>query len=194
MVSRPRFSQHASFGPPCNPHEIAKSRDVFPIHPLSVYTPGLHPACIPIMLSQAGVPLLRIHPANTRCFVVASFRRACPKFLRQTFHEFASHSLAKSTWARAFYDLQRSKGKGHHAATRSLAFQWIRILYRCWKDRTPYDEATYLQSLQKRRSPLDGLLGPGTKIGWKPTGGFQSSPWKKGRILPEFYLNSTGGR
>ena len=32
--------------------------------------------------------------------------------------------------------------------------QWIRILYRCWKDRTPYDEQVYLRSLQRHHSPL----------------------------------------
>ena len=31
------------------------------------------------------------------------FRLACPQFLRQTFHEFAAHSVAKSEWAREFY-------------------------------------------------------------------------------------------
>ena len=81
------------------------------------------------------------------------FRRACPTFLRQTFHEFAAHSVAKSQWARQFYDQQREKRKGHHAAVRSLAFRWIRILFRCWKDRKPYDEARYLEALQKRRGP-----------------------------------------
>ena len=30
----------------------------------------------------------------------------------------------------------------------------IRILFRCWQERTPYDEIRYLKSLQKRRSPL----------------------------------------
>jgi hypothetical protein len=62
------------------------------------------------------------------------FRYACPKFLRQTFHEWASHSIARSVWARAYYDRQRAKGSGHHAAVRALAFKWIRILFRCWKD------------------------------------------------------------
>lgn len=78
------------------------------------------------------------------------FRRACPAFLRQTFHEFAAHSVAKSSWARQFYDQQRQRGKRHHAAVRSLAFRWIRVLFRCWKDRQPYDEARYLEALQKR--------------------------------------------
>jgi Transposase IS116/IS110/IS902 family len=98
------------------------------------------------------------------------FRWACPKFLRQTFHEFAGHSIVKSKWARAFYDLQIRRGKSHHAAVRSLAFKWIRVLYRCWKNRTPYDEQVYWQSLQKRNSPLKALL-PGAAS--KDVAGFQ---------------------
>jgi transposase len=82
------------------------------------------------------------------------FRRACPLFLRQTFHEFAACSRAKSAWARAYYHRQREAGKRHHAAVRALAFKWIRILFRCWKDRTPYDEARYLRRLEQRSSPL----------------------------------------
>jgi hypothetical protein len=39
-------------------------------------------------------------------------------------------------------------------AVRALAFKWIRILYRCCKQRTPYDEAVYLKALQRRGSPL----------------------------------------
>jgi hypothetical protein len=42
------------------------------------------------------------------------FRWSCPKFLRQTFHEFAARSIAKSAWARAYYDMQIAKEKGHH--------------------------------------------------------------------------------
>lgn len=83
------------------------------------------------------------------------FRRACPAFLRQTFHEFAAHSVAKSQWARQFYDQQRKQGKRHHAAVRSLAFKWIRILFRCWKDHTPYDEARHLEALRRRRALID---------------------------------------
>ena len=101
------------------------------------------------------------------------FRWACPKFLRQTFHEYASHSLPKSEWARAYYRLQREHGKSHHAAVRALAYKWIRIIFRCWKTGTPYDEPTYLQSLQKRNSPLATARASATAIGWKQVGGFQ---------------------
>lgn len=82
------------------------------------------------------------------------WRRACPKFLRQTFHEFADASRKKSLWARAYYEQQRRAGRDHHAAVRSLAFKWLRILYRCWKDRVPYNEQRYLQALERRHSPL----------------------------------------
>jgi len=86
-------------------------------------------------------------------------RWACNKFLRQTFHEHAQHSLASSAWARAYYRMMTSKGLKHHAAVRALAFKWIRILHRCWKDRTLYDEVTYFHQLAKRRSPLAQLVG-----------------------------------
>lgn len=86
------------------------------------------------------------------------WRWACPKFVRQSFHEYASHSIRSSAWARAFYEQQRARGKGHHAAVRSLAFRWIRIIHRCWKDRVPYSEDTYRQALERRQSPLAKIL------------------------------------
>ena len=81
------------------------------------------------------------------------FRWACPKFLRQTFHEYARVSIQFCDWARAFYARQRSKRKGHHAAVRSLAFKWIRILFACWRNRTPYDEQRHVDSLTARSIP-----------------------------------------
>ena len=39
-------------------------------------------------------------------------------------------------------------------AVRHLAFKWIRIMYRCWKDRRPYDELACLTTLKKRGSKL----------------------------------------
>lgn len=91
------------------------------------------------------------------------WRMACPKFLRQTFHEFAASSTHRSLWARAYYDRQRQRGASHHAAVRALAYKWIRVLYRCWQTRTPYDEKLYLEALHRRRSPLwlaAGLSSP----------------------------------
>ena len=82
------------------------------------------------------------------------WRWQCPTFLRQTFVEWAAQTINKSYWAGAYYRQQRDKGCSHQAAVRSLAFKWIRILYRCWQTRTPYDESTYLSALRLRGSPL----------------------------------------
>jgi transposase len=81
-------------------------------------------------------------------------RLACPKFVKQTFHEFADQSIRFSRWARAYYDQQRGRGNDHHAALRALAYKWIRILFRCWKERRPYDENSYIDALRRRGSPL----------------------------------------
>lgn len=86
------------------------------------------------------------------------WRWACPKFVRQSFHEFAAQSIRLSPWAKAFYQQQRQRGKGHHAAVRSLAYRWIRIIYRCWQERIPYCEDTYQQALLRRQSPLARVL------------------------------------
>ena len=65
------------------------------------------------------------------------WRLQCPTFLRQTFVEWAAESIRHSFWAQVYYQQQRDKGKAHQAAVRALAFKWIRILYRCWQERTP---------------------------------------------------------
>lgn len=82
------------------------------------------------------------------------WRYSCPKFLRQTFVEWAGQSIRYSFWAKAYYDQQIAKGKPHNNAIRSLAFKWIRIVFSCWKTKTPYDESKYLEALKRRGSPL----------------------------------------
>jgi len=101
-------------------------------------------------------------------------RFVCPKFLRQTFHEFAAHSISRSEWAKAYYrHLRDDQKKDHHAAVRALAFKWIRIIYRCWKDGKPYDEEIYMQSLRRRGSLLGGLLALATQGGCTTGAGLQ---------------------
>ena len=83
---------------------------------------------------------------------VVYFRRACPKFDRQTFHEFARLSLVRCQWAQNYVNYYKAKGKKFHTIIRALAFKWIRILFRCWQDRTPYQDDKYLETLKKRGS------------------------------------------
>lgn len=85
-------------------------------------------------------------------------RIACPKFTRQTFHEFADHARRWSPWSRAFYDMKRAAGMKHQAAVRALAFKWIRIIFRMWKTRTNYSEADYIRRLEQSNSPVVKFL------------------------------------
>src|SRR5436190_559082 len=85
-------------------------------------------------------------------------RWACSTFQRQTMVEFALSSVRFSKWARAFYDMHMPKDpnadKPTYTVVRKLAFKWLRIIYRCWQTRTPYDEAWYLESLRRSGSPI----------------------------------------
>ena len=101
--------------------------------------------------SYGGVAPVTERSGN-KCWV--HWRWRCPKFVRQTFVEWAAHSIPYCYWAEAYYRQRRAKGSSHQAALRALAFKWIRIVYRCWQTRTPYDEATYLSALKRRGSPL----------------------------------------
>ena len=82
------------------------------------------------------------------------WRHFCPKFLRQSFHEYAGESVKHSFWARAYYEAQRAKGKTHQAAVGAQAFRWIRIICRCWQERKPDDEVKYLESWRREGSAL----------------------------------------
>lgn len=82
------------------------------------------------------------------------WRWHAPTFLRQTFVEWAGQTVVYSPWAKAYYETLKAKGKRHWAILRALAFKWVRILWKCWQTRTPYDELRYLKQLAHRCSPL----------------------------------------
>jgi transposase len=145
--------------------------DVFTQHPdheLFDSLPGAGPVCAPRLLAAMGSDRSRwdsasqvqcfsgIAPVTERsgksCWVHR--RLACPKFVRQSFHEYAAISIRYSDWAGAYYDQQRARGQKHHAAVRTLAYKWIRIIYRCWADRKPYDEQIYIAALRRHASSL----------------------------------------
>jgi transposase len=81
-------------------------------------------------------------------------RWARPHFTHQSFFEYASQSVLHCHWAKAFIKDQLARGKTYPTAVRALAFKWQRIMFVCWRDRVPYDETTYLESLKRRGSHL----------------------------------------
>lgn len=148
--------------------------------------PGAGDALVPRLISALGTQRERFESAaeiqaytgvapvvrqsgNTRS---THCRKAYPHFLRQTFHEWAAHSIMKSEWAREYYEQQLARGNKHHAAVRALAFKWIRILFRCWKDRLPYDETRHREALKKRCLPATGADNPVVNLEWKTVAGF----------------------
>ena len=99
----------------------------------------------------SGIAPVQQQSGNTK---ITHWRWHCPKFLRQSFHEFAGCSVPQSRWAKAYYDEQIERGKPRHGVLRALAFKWQRILFRCWQNHEPYDEERYLAALRRHHSPL----------------------------------------
>ena len=147
---------------------IAELASKHPDYSLFSALPGAGPSLAPRLLVAFGEQRERFKSAaevqkysgvapvtersGKKCWV--HWRWQCSTFLRQTFIEWAAQTINKSFWAGAYYYQQREKGCTYQVAVRSLAFKWIRILYRCWETRTPYDESRYLKALQRRGSPL----------------------------------------
>jgi transposase len=82
------------------------------------------------------------------------WRWNAPRFLRQSLIEWAGQTILYCPWAKAYYQHQKAKGKRHWMILRALAFKWVRILWKCWTTRQPYEEARYLQSLIRHKSPF----------------------------------------
>ncbi len=148
--------------------EIAKLASQHPDYALFQPLPGAGPSLTPRLMvafgeqrerfSSAGdvQKLSGIAPVTERSGQKhwVHWRLQCPTFMRQTFVEWAAQTINKSYWAGIYYRQQRDKGATYQAAVRSLAFKWIRILYRCWQTGVAYDESRYLKTLERRGSPL----------------------------------------
>jgi len=152
--------------------EIKKVFAIHPDHQLYGSLPGAGPVLQPRMAAGMGTNRNRYETAaELQQFVGTApvtrrsgksrrvhWRTACPKFVRQTHVEFAAQSVPQCLWAAAYYQHRLNRGDSRQKALRALAYKWDRIIFRCWKDRTPYDENKYLEALQRRNSPLLKLL------------------------------------
>ena len=67
------------------------------------------------------------------------FRWACNKRFRKAVTTFADNSRHASPWAADIYARARARNHDHPHAVRILARAWIRVIYRCWHNRQPYD-------------------------------------------------------
>lgn len=152
--------------------QIAKAFEQHADHEIFASLPGAGPVLGPRLLASMGSQRERFESAANlqhytgvapvtkrsggKCYIHR--RYLCPKFQRQSFHEYAGTSILWSRWAAAYYLQQRTKGSPHQTAVRALAFKWQRIIWRCWQSRKPYEEKTYEAALKKSNSPLMALL------------------------------------
>jgi transposase len=152
--------------------QIAEAFKAHEDRPLFESFPGAGPVLAPRLLASLGSERERFTSASSlQCFSgIAPVtkqsggkchvhrRYLCPKFMKQSFHEYAKESVLWSRWAAAFYLQQRQKGCGHQTAVRALAYKWQRILWKCWQTRTPYKEEIYEAALKKNGSSLLALF------------------------------------
>jgi len=93
-----------------------------------------------LLAAEAGVAPLTYESGKTRA---VTFRWACNHRLRQAVTCMADNSRHDSPWAAHVYANARARGCDHPHAVRILGRAWLRVLWRAWTDRNPYDPALH---------------------------------------------------
>jgi transposase len=97
------------------------------------------------LAAEAGAAPLTYESGRHRS---VAFRWACNHRLRSAITCFADNSRHASPWAARVYAAARARGCDHPHAIRILARAWIRILWRMWVDRRPYDPTRHGAALK----------------------------------------------
>ena len=92
------------------------------------------------MAADAGMSPVALESGKLR---VATFRGACDKRLRLAVATLADSTRHWHPWAKEVYRRARARGQDHPHAIRTLGRAWIRVLWRCWRDRVAYDPARH---------------------------------------------------
>jgi transposase len=114
----------------------------------------LFPSAQSLQCYAGTAPVTR--QSGKRC--VARIRHMCNKVLRTTVHLWADESRHKCAWAQAYYQHKKGEGKSHAQALRCLGQRWLKILWKMWQDRKPYDEALHARNQTQHGSWVIGLL------------------------------------
>lgn len=154
-------------------------RELFEQHPdheLFGSLPGLADKLAPRMLAECGDDRTRFpSPQELQCVAGTApisfqsgqvhqvhLRRACNKFFRATVHLWANLSRSGCAWAEAYYQQKRAEKMSHACALRCLGQRWLKILWKMWQTRTPYDEALHTLNQTRHGSWVVALLSPTT--------------------------------
>jgi len=90
------------------------------------------------MSADAGMSPVAIESGKRK---VAAFRRGCDHRLRSAVACLADSTRHHNPWAREVYRRARARGCDHPHAIRILGRAWLRVVWRMWQDRRPYDAA-----------------------------------------------------
>ena len=88
------------------------------------------------LAAEAGVAPVTFQSGKSKA---VAFRWACNHRLRAALTCLADNSRHASAWAAAVYERARARGCDHPHAVRILARAWLRVIWRAWKERQPYD-------------------------------------------------------
>lgn len=88
------------------------------------------------LAAEAGAVPVTYQSGKTRG---VAFRWACNHRLRQAIACLADNSRHANAWAKNAYQDARARGCDHTHAVRILGRAWLRVIWRAWTDRKPYD-------------------------------------------------------
>lgn len=88
------------------------------------------------LAAEAGVTPVTYASGKSK---TVAFRWACNHRLRTALTCLADNSRHASAWAASIYEKARGRGCDHPHAVRILARAWLRVIWRAWRDRQPYD-------------------------------------------------------
>ena len=101
----------------------------------------------------------------------AKFRWACNKRLRNALSTLAHSTRMWNPWAADRYAHARRRGHNHRRALRTLGRAWSRIIWRCWRNHTPYDPARHTGLQQHITVTIPGPSGARPDLARHPADG-----------------------
>lgn len=92
------------------------------------------------LAAEAGVAPVTYASGKSKA---VTFRWACNHRLRAALTCMADNSRHANAWAASVYANARARGCDHPHAIRILSRAWLRVIWRAWMDRKPYDPAQH---------------------------------------------------
>lgn len=144
-------------------------RALFDQHPdrsLFDSLPGAGPRLAPRLLSEVGPDRdLFADPNALQCYAGTApvsfqsgklskvqIRYGCNKHLRAAVHLWVDQTSRHCPWSKVYYQAMRARGKTHACALRNLGQRWLKILWKMWQTRSPYDAALHAKNQLKHGS------------------------------------------